>query len=458
MRRQSHRWVLFACSFAATSPSRGSPCGELLTPFNSVPVEGGYCHKCVPKKSGPLMCAPETLTDGFACHKKCMPPLCTCRDPADACTCACNDTQDLGLRAGPPMTADISFLGKVFSHSSWVELKETIDCRAQHGTWTKEPTPTTNRIERSFPAQSPCGMWFHGHPCSQVFNGSTLDYSWQVSHSKCQHPVLRPFDRAAFCRIIRSGTDGGALFVGDSLSLAFEFSLKNALLQEAYNSSAEYATARGCDMSNKKVRAAVKLCPKAADGWELWVGSVRADRNLLLYTEEELYIKIKDDKSNFEESPGFTAIFLEKSPSLLVMNRGAHYEPTPKVLRDLNRTLSFIFCESPGTSVVFRATVPGHFHPDTDFFKEPLETIPATWNKYERAFNYHQMMDQNREVQRFLAAAFPQVIFLDVATSTILRRDGHRDYLHYCVPGPMDHWVTLLYNALVLVDEAPTHR
>jgi len=164
-------------------------------------------------------------------------------------------------------------------------------------------------------------------------------------------------------------------------------------------------------MSNKKVRAAVKLCPKAADGWELWVGSVRADRNLLLYTEEELYIKIKDDKSNFEESPGFTAIFLEKSPSLLVMNRGAHYEPTPKVLRDLNRTLSFIFCESPGTSVVFRATVPGHFHPDTDFFKEPLETIPATWNKYERAFNYHQMMDQNREVQRFLAAAFPQVIF-----------------------------------------------
>ena len=162
-------------------------------------------------------------------------------------------------------------------------------------------------------------------------------------------------------------------------------------------------------MSNKKVRAAVKLCPNAADGWELWVGGVRADRNLLLSTEEEL--DIKDSESNFEESPGFTAKFVEKHPSLLVMNRGAHYEPTIKVLRDLNRTLTFIFCESPGTSVVFRATVPGHFHPDAVFFKEPLETIPATWNSQERAFNYHLMMDQNREVQRFLAAAFPQVMF-----------------------------------------------
>lgn len=49
---------------------------------------------------------------------------------------------------------------------------------------------------------------------------------------------------------------------------------------------------------------------------------------------------------------------------------------------------------------------------------------------------------------------------LDAYTPTVLRADGHHgvgeDCLHYCVPGPVDHWVTLLYN--ILLSEAPGVR
>lgn len=41
---------------------------------------------------------------------------------------------------------------------------------------------------------------------------------------------------------------------------------------------------------------------------------------------------------------------------------------------------------------------------------------------------------------------------LDAYTPTVLRADSHigdKDCLHYCVPGPADHWATLLYNMLL---------
>lgn len=41
---------------------------------------------------------------------------------------------------------------------------------------------------------------------------------------------------------------------------------------------------------------------------------------------------------------------------------------------------------------------------------------------------------------------------LDAYSPTVLRVDSHiggKDCLHYCVPGPADHWVTLLYNILL---------
>lgn len=42
---------------------------------------------------------------------------------------------------------------------------------------------------------------------------------------------------------------------------------------------------------------------------------------------------------------------------------------------------------------------------------------------------------------------------LDAYTPTIVRADMHGtqgDGAHYCIPGPVDHWITLLYNILLV--------
>lgn len=50
-------------------------------------------------------------------------------------------------------------------------------------------------------------------------------------------------------------------------------------------------------------------------------------------------------------------------------------------------------------------------------------------------------------------------VYLDVEAATALRPDGHHrradgsmDCRHYCMPGPLDHWVALLHNTLRLLD------
>lgn len=50
---------------------------------------------------------------------------------------------------------------------------------------------------------------------------------------------------------------------------------------------------------------------------------------------------------------------------------------------------------------------------------------------------------------------------LDAYTPTTLRADSHiggRDCLHYCLPGPVDHWITLLYNIILQQKADMSHR
>lgn len=44
-------------------------------------------------------------------------------------------------------------------------------------------------------------------------------------------------------------------------------------------------------------------------------------------------------------------------------------------------------------------------------------------------------------------------ILLDAYSPTVLRADMHiggKDCLHYCMPGPTNNWVTLLYNIILV--------
>lgn len=67
-------------------------------------------------------------------------------------------------------------------------------------------------------------------------------------------------------------------------------------------------------------------------------------------------------------------------------------------------------------------------------------------------------MHARKRTGRFISDGWK---ILDAYTPTVLRADSHigdHDCLHYCVPGPADHWVTLLYNMLLAEREAQEER
>lgn len=59
---------------------------------------------------------------------------------------------------------------------------------------------------------------------------------------------------------------------------------------------------------------------------------------------------------------------------------------------------------------------------------------------------------QNELTEELLRSHYPNVLYLDVATQTNLRRDSHFDNIHYCFPGPIDSWILLIFNALKLIN------
>ena len=98
--------------------------------------------------------------------------------------------------------------------------------------------------------------------------------------------------------------------------------------------------------------------------------------------------------------------------------------------------------------IIWRNTPAGH--PNCSGVNAPLRTRPMgvvgkKWEKYA---------EQN-EVMRGVAREFG-VVYMDVDTPTSYRADGHHllpdgtyDCHHYCAPGPIDHWVSLLHNVLL---------
>ncbi|CAN0410371.1 unnamed protein product [Ectocarpus sp. 12 AP-2014] len=60
--------------------------------------------------------------------------------------------------------------------------------------------------------------------------------------------------------------------------------------------------------------------------------------------------------------------------------------------------------------------------------------------------------DRNKLLEEVFEATNGGWTLLDAYSPTILRADFHaseEDGLHYCLPGPLDHWVVLLYNILL---------
>jgi hypothetical protein len=155
-------------------------------------------------------------------------------------------------------------------------------------------------------------------------------------------------------------------------------------------------------------------------------------------------------------------------PSVLILNRGAHYVDDDILLADLRRLVVpavqdwFEQCSIRQIDCRFywRTSVPGHPHcanaitPVNDL--NALEDMIANRNLYtDRTWGYHWYNYQHQNelvLQMWQQLMLPHFEVIDAYHLNIRRPDIHRahtnDCLHNCYPGKMDDYNRLLWHAL----------
>lgn len=103
--------------------------------------------------------------------------------------------------------------------------------------------------------------------------------------------------------------------------------------------------------------------------------------------------------------------------------------------------------------MIWRNTVPGHPGCQPNRFGKPIENIEEASEIIEScppAYGWNRFHYQNEiSTPMFVDKGFK---LMDVFTSGVLRSDSHKgfgDCLHYCIPGPVDHWVRMFYNIFI---------
>ena len=71
--------------------------------------------------------------------------------------------------------------------------------------------------------------------------------------------------------------------------------------------------------------------------------------------------------------------------------------------------------------------------------------------RFKKDFHYRDFCRQNKLIKDLLDHSFRNVLYLNVATSTVLRTDTHMDPIHYCSPGPVDKYVLLIFFFIFLL-------
>ena len=356
----------------------------------------------------------------------------------------------------------ITFLNRSYTTSEWSAINEVIQCMSTKGEWVYKGKLSGMLYDR------PC-MWnrYVTGKCNvseleDKMHG--LDYVWQA-HTNCSKGGINKilpiqWNRESMCRLL---SNHNILMLGDSLQDEWFYSLTSSLIRSTFDhpEGKTWACSHdpkfmnayrgiGGDVQYQIIDTSIFNCGNSKlyyvrhDHFFLSHKNAVYDRTVL--TQEELY------GAGWHEllDTDFDHV------DLLVVNRGAHYVPDHVLLKEINETLTFMTQQyGSRISIIFRSTAPGHSNYDETRYLAPLRNSSEAklndfhWDDFER---------QNRLVQRLIRRYFKDVLYLDVYPSSVLRHDGHTDDdgLHYCIPGPIDNWTVLLYNALSILEQAHT--
>ena len=252
-------------------------------------------------------------------------------------------------------------------------------------------------------------------------------WSWQIDDASSPACQLTAWDATTFCDLVKYAT---VSIIGDSLSWE-QYSSLLQILEETVHQKDQHR-------SKTYHRNHFQMgCPG----------------------DQTQFVFRNDPRLEFVEDAVKGASF----PSVLILNRGAHYVNDTTILSDMERLVEQLrnwqaTCDSRKIRchLFWRTTVPGH--PGCEANSKPINNLTemeATVNdlkNYDNVtihYHWYDFQHQNLLMVDHLKRAGLDFEVIDAYHINILRPDEHRvqsgDCLHNCYPGKMD-----VYNQLLL--------
>lgn len=331
--------------------------------------------------------------------------------------------------------------------------QELVNCWAHRGNWIKD-----TELDESKLYQYPCTSLRYATGVCNKSSTALMNkpkFHWHVNTVECASPYVQ-FNRSDMAQLLNSQN---ILVVGDSISEEFYISLMSSMFAPSVTS-----VPQGCNVCGHYCRGDYpewfshdNIHHSHDNIYQYTTFSARSVRN-----DAFTILQSVDEQLNFHNLEWFSLIE-RHNISIVIFNRGAHYEPLDISMRQINHSLSTIFNKFPRIFVIYRTTAVGHINHVSTFLSDPVSSNNLHFQERDDELakdacssckdstlphNWGQFRSQNVAVDGFLRREYPQVLIMDIYHMTSLRTDLHPDGLHYCIPGPIDEWVVMLYNSL----------
>ncbi|CAG8454308.1 11139_t:CDS:1 [Funneliformis caledonium] len=307
-----------------------------------------------------------------------------------------------------------------------LKFRSYMECVTTKGKWVYDDTPRAFLIHKQDPLYGKCDSDFtplnKNSSIEEIWNNArnSIKYKWKTPN-ECPLPS---FNRKDYCSLIAGKK---ILIVGDILS----HQLHDLLIDYFHDGPVQCYGVRSCKDHI--------LCPSPSDDDEL-SSVMRYARNDILSgkTAENLgRLEMK-----FLEQPWTLYVFRH---NVIILNKGHHYQDDATFRSSFIQIVKHLRSKNPDTLLIFRSSTIGHsncnvpnikplFNPYNDY---ELENLPYNWGEIHK---------QNMIAKEIIEAVGG--VYWNIENVMETRVDDHvggRDCLRWCIPGPSDIWLNLLF-------------
>ncbi|KAI9473575.1 MAG: hypothetical protein EXX96DRAFT_488474 [Benjaminiella poitrasii] len=332
----------------------------------------------------------------------------------------------LAYRRFPKEDYEVSIKGSAAINTTekTVAFRKRLDCWIKKGRWVRDDNPRYQLKHIQDPIYSTCDARFYKTHASDETR-EAIKYRWQPG-DECE--FQEKVNTEQWCDLLQGRH---MLLVGDLAHYQFHEILLDAFRDDPTVCFGEL---------NCKDHTICKL-PKDT--------RLRYVRNDILSTIRKFQNREQGHPlANIIEWPFVTSNILTTYPILILSRTAVMGDDDLSFTRRLIQTLRVIHETAPDTLVIYRSSFIGH--PFCDDATGPLEEDLKDEELRRLPFGWSEIKRRNAIAQAVVEAAGG--VYLDLASMIDLRPDGHiggQDCLRYCIPGPLDATVQILYNVFL---------